>query len=256
MQLNKKNKPSAYWLVFAFVLLLSFVMLQLPAAWILARVMPDHSYIDNVSGNLWYGQGDWHYQDMQGTLTWQARPWMLLFLRASANVTLDTGDTKLKAIVSRSPNSWYLSSLNGQIESKTLQTLVPWQWPSSMIVLKNISISQHKSGRFASVEGQLSWGGGLITYPFEGRVDRATLPPLLGEFSVDRDRLHLAMSNAQKERMGDLYLSAPTASQKEMMLDVQLTQRLLLNVSSYKGQAGLDTAVVAVRQPFSSLGAM
>ncbi len=256
MQLSKTKKPSAYWFVFAFVLLLSFVLLQLPAAWILARAMPDHSYIDNVSGNLWQGQGDWHYQDVQGTLSWQARPWMLLFLRVSANVTLDTGDTQLKAIVARSPNRWYLSSLNGQIESKTLKTMVPWQWPSSLIILKNISINQYKSGIFSSVEGQLSWGGGLIGYPFEGRVDRATLPPLLGEFSVDRDRLRLALTNAQKERMGDFYLSAANASQTQTMLDVQLTQRLLLNVSSYKGQAGLDTSVIAVRQPFSALGAM
>jgi general secretion pathway protein N len=59
----------------------------------------------------------------------------------------------------------------------------------------------------------------------------------------------------QKERMGDLYLSAKDA-QKEMMLDVQLTQRLLLNVASYHGQAGLDTAVIAVRQPLSALGTM
>ncbi len=256
MQLNKKNKPSAYWLVVVFVMLLSFVVLQLPAAWILARVMPDNSYIDNVSGNLWHGQGDWHYQDLQGTLSWQARPWMLLLLRVSANVTLDTGDTQLKAIIARSPSSLYLSELNGQIESKTLRALVPWQWPSSMVMLKNISISQHKSGIFSSVEGQMSWGGGLVSYPFEGRVDRATLPSLLGELSVDRDRFHLALSNAQKERMGDVYLSASSASQEETMLDIQLTQRLLLNVSSYKGQAGLDTAVVSVRQPLSNLGAM
>jgi general secretion pathway protein N len=33
------------------------------------------------------------------------------------------------------------------------------------------------------------------------------------------------------------------------MLDVQLTQRLLLNVPSYEGKAGLDTYVISSRQP-------
>jgi general secretion pathway protein N len=254
--LNKKNRPSGYWWALASVMLLSFIMLQLPAAWIIARAMPSNSYLDNVSGNLWHGQGDWHYKGTQGVLSWQTRPWMLLFLRVSAHVTLKTGDTQLQAIVARSPNHWHIDALSGNIQPETLQAIVPWQWPSSPVIIKNISIDQYTSGAFSSVEGQLSWGGGLVGYPYEGRVERATLPPLLGELSLDRDRLHFALTNGQKERMGDFYLSAQGAAQKEMMLDIQLTQRLLLNVSGYHGQAGLDTAVIAVRQPLSTLGAM
>ncbi|MDE2420843.1 MAG: type II secretion system protein N [Gammaproteobacteria bacterium] len=254
--LNKKNRPSGYWWAFASVMLLSFIMLQLPAAWVIARVMPNNPYLDNVSGNLWHGQGDWHYKDAQGVISWQTRPWMLLFFRVSANVTLKTGDTQLQAIITRSPNHWHLDSLNGNIQPETLQALIPWQWPSSPIIVKNLSIDQYTSGAFSSVDGQLSWGGGLLGYPYEGRVERATLPPLLGGLSLDRDRLHFALTNGQKERMGDFYLSGQNATQKDMMLDVQLTQRLLLNVAGYHGQAGLDTAVIAVRQPLSSLGAM
>jgi general secretion pathway protein N len=33
------------------------------------------------------------------------------------------------------------------------------------------------------------------------------------------------------------------------MLDVQLTQRMLLNVPSYEGKAGFDTYVISSRQP-------
>ena len=36
---------------------------------------------------------------------------------------------------------------------------------------------------------------------------------------------------------------------QNLMLDVQLTQRLLLNIASYNGKAGLDTYVVSSRQP-------
>ena len=47
----------------------------------------------------------------------------------------------------------------------------------------------------------------------------------------------------RNQKMANLLLDA------NMMLDVQLTQRLLLNVPSYDGKAGLDTFVISSRQP-------
>ncbi len=254
--LNKKNRPSGYWWAVAFVMLLSFIVLQLPAAWILARVMPSNPYLDNVSGNIWRGQGDWHYQNVQGVVSWQARPWTLLLLRLSADVSLKTGDTELQGIVSKGLKHWSVDALNGRVQPDTLQAVLPWQWPSSPLMIKDVSVNQSTSQAFSTVEGQLSWGGGLISYPYEGRTERATLPPLLGNISLDKERLHLALTNGQKERMGDFYLSPQSDAQKNMMIDVQLTQRLLLNVAGYHGQAGLDTAVISLRQPLNTLGAM
>lgn len=258
--LNKKNRPSGYWWAVAFVLLLFFIVLQLPAAWILARVMPSNPYLDNVSGNIWRGQGDWHYQNVQGVVSWQSRPWTLLLLRLSADVSLKTGDTELQGIVSRGPQHWSVDVLNGRVHPDTLQAILPWQWPSSPLIVKDVAVNQASSQAFLSAEGRMSWGGGLMSYPYGGRTERATLPPLLAEMSLDKDRLHLALTNGQKERMGDFYLSpqssAQSATQSKMMIDVQLTQRLLLNVAGYHGQAGLDTAVISLRQPLSTLGAI
>ena len=127
-------------------------------------------------------------------------------------------------------------------------------------MIKDVSVNQTTTQVFSTAEGHLSWGGGLISYPYEGRTERATLPPLLGDISLDKERLHLALTNGQKERMGDFYLSpqssAQPTTQSKMMIDVQLTQRLLLNVAGYHGQAGLDTAVISLRQPLNTLGAM
>lgn len=258
--LDKKNRPSGYWWAVAFVMLLSFIVMQLPAAWILARVIPSNPYLDNVSGNIWRGQGDWHYQSVQGVVSWQVRPWTLLLLRLSADVTLKTGDTELQGILARGPQHWAVDKLNGRIQPDTLQAILPWQWPSSPLMIKDVSVNQSKNQTFSDADGQLSWGGGLMSYPYEGRTERATLPPLLGAISLDRDRLHIALTNGQKERMGDFYLSPQSSTQpnagSKMMLDVQLTQRLLLNVAGYHGQAGLDTAVITLRQPLNTLGAM
>jgi general secretion pathway protein N len=107
----------------------------------------------------------------------------------------------------------------------------------------------HQKNGWQGADGQLNWPGGLLGYPFEGRVERANLPPMLARLSVQQNRLQLNLTTIQNERMGDIYLSA------DQMLEVQLTQRLLLTVAGYRGQAGLDTAVVSTRQPLSSLRA-
>ena len=49
--------------------------------------------------------------------------------------------------------------------------------------------------------------------------------------------------DAREQKMLNLQLDA------ELMMDVQLTQRLLLNIPSYDGKAGLDTYVISSRQP-------
>jgi general secretion pathway protein N len=96
-------------------------------------------------------------------------------------------------------------------------------------------------------DGQLNWAGGLLGYPTEGRIERANLPPMVAKLTAQDGRLQIDLTNTQQERMGNVYLS------KDKMVEVQLMQRLLLNVEGYHGQAGLDTAVVTTRQPLSSM---
>lgn len=255
-QVNRKDTPGWRWLVFACILVVVFVLLQLPAAWILARIAPNHPYLDNVSGNIWHGQGDWHYQNVQGVVTWQVRPWMLLLFRASASVELTAGDAHLDGVVTYGRHRIQVDGLRGRIDPETLRAVMPWQWPASPVVFHDVAFTLQDTQGFADVGGALSWGGGLLAYPNAGHMERANLPLLLGTLSTDKDRLHLALTNEQKERMADLYLSPQAAGQPQMMLDVQLTQRLLQNVASYHGQAGLDTAVVSSRQPLSSVGSL
>ena len=56
-------------------------------------------------------------------------------------------------------------------------------------------------------------------------------------------KLILDIQDQRSQKMANISID-PT-----MMLDVQLTQRMLLNVPSYDGKAGLDTFVISSRQP-------
>lgn len=243
------KQPGKGWWFFGIFLLLIFIVLQLPAAWIIARVSPNNPYIDSISGSIWQGQADWHIQQVQGVVSWKLRPWTLLLLRAGADIELRTGDTRLNGRVAISPNQRRVEKLNGQISTQTLSSLFPWQWPDNPVQVRDLKVIYHQKNGWQDADGQLNWPGGLLGYPFEGRVERANLPPMLARLSVQQNRLQLNLTTIQNERMGDIYLSA------DQMLEVQLTQRLLLTVAGYRGQAGLDTAVVSTRQPLSSLRA-
>lgn len=235
------------WWFFAAFFLLVFIVLQLPAAWILARFAPNNPYIDHVTGNIWAGQADWHAQQTQGVLSWQLRPLELLLLRVSADVELSVADSELRGRVLVGRQFWQVKQVEGQISATTLRSLLPWQWPDSPVQIQDLGVRVDQKAGFEQVAGQLNWGGGTLGYPFEGRVQRAAMPPLVGQLDLVDQRLHLALTDSTNGRMGDIYISP------DRMLDVQLTQRLLQNVAGYRGQAGLDTAVVTTRQPLSSL---
>ena len=242
------KKIFRFWLMMFVGFFALFVLLQVPATWLLGKFYPNMRYIHNVSGNIWQGEADWAYQDLQGTMTWSTRPWEILRLRASSNITLHSGQTEIHAIVAYGlGKNIYLSDVNGEISSDTLANLVDWQWPSSNIKLKNVSVKYKKQQGYQDAEGQLTWAGGLLNYPIAQRLERIDIPPLVGQLSAENDQLKLAVRDSQQQRMADLSLD------KDSMLDVQVTQRLLINAPSYQGQAGMDTAVVSTRQPLGSL---
>ncbi len=242
------KQPGKGWWFFAAVLLLFFIVLQLPAAWVLARLAPQNPYITHVTGNIWSGQADWQYQQLQGVVDWKIQPWEFLLLRIGANIEVMVGDSELSGHVALGRQMWSFDQLEGRIAPNTLRTLLPWQWPDSPIQVQALSIRFDQQQGWTMADGQINWGGGVLGYPFEGHVERASLPPLVGQFKIDRERLHIGLTDQAQARMGDFYVS------KDRMLDVQLTQRLLQNVAGYRGQAGLDTAVITTRQPLASLG--
>lgn len=242
-----KKQPGKGWWSFAGFLLLFFVLLQLPAAWILSRIAPQNPYIDSISGSIWQGQADWHMQNIQGVLSWQLRPLSILLLRIAADVDIQTGNTHLTGQAGIGFNQKRVDNLNGQIGSDTLATLLPWQWPTGPIQLHDLKLVNKGDAGWQTAEGQLNWAGGLLGYPLEGHIEHANLPPLVATLGAEDGRLQVDLTNTQHERMGNIYLT------KDQMVEVQLTQRLLLTVASYHGQAGLDTAVVTTRQPLASL---
>lgn len=246
---KQQHKPSKLWLLFGIVIFLLVLILQLPAAWVLARFAPNQPYIEHINGSVWQGQAAWRLpsQPVAGTLAWQWRPWTLLWGKVSAKVTVLTGNSQLSGVVGMGKSGWQVQQMQGKLDTATLAPVLPWQLPQAPINIENLTLAYQQELGFTDVAGNLKWAGGLLGYPYQGKIQRIDLPPMQADLTKEQDRAHLALVNNNTERLGDIYLD------KDNMLDVQLTQRLLQHMPGYQGSAALDTAVVSVRQPLQSL---
>ena len=239
----KKSKMLHWWL-FAAVTFLTCILLQVPAAWLMAKFYPQQQYLHNIGGNIWSGQADWQQGALRGNLSWQIRPLDVLRLRVAADVQVHSGQSELIGQVGYGlGQKWLVQNMNGQIAPETLAYLAKWQWPSAAIRVQDVHLRFKPKQGFEQANGQLEWAGGDLVYSYAQRQERMSVPPLKAQWSAQQGKLVLAAQDNRQQKMLNLALD------QDLMLDVQLTQRLLLNVPSYQGKAGLDTYVMSSRQP-------
>lgn len=271
---SSHKRPRKLWWLVGLILFSLFAVLQMPASWLLEKYAPETPYVQHVSGNLWQGSAIWQMPvsatSLTGTAEWSWQPWHLLLGKLSADVDINSEQTRLNGQVKIGLNSWQVKNMSGKIAPETLANIVDWQLPNTPIQVNNVSLkrqsgsnmsadtdpsrSSSKLTGFSQADGQLTWVGGEIGYPSGGKVFYLTMPALHAELSAEqknnKNLLHINLLNNQDKRLGDLYIDS------DNMLDVSLTQRLLENMPDYKGQAPQDTPVVSVRQPLlNGLGA-
>lgn len=239
------TKPkSLTWWIFAISVFLIFVVLQIPAAWLISKFYKNNQVLQNVSGNIWQGQADWHKGNLKGSLSWKTRPLDLFLLRLGAEIEVHSGNTQLDGVVGYGfGKKIIIRNLNGQVAPETLKSVVDWQWPTNAIQLRDIHFNFKKDQGFAQAEGTLQWAGGNLVYSYAQRQERMTMPSLQGKLSDENSQLIFEMGDLRGQKL------IAVALDKDLMLNVQLTQRLLLNIPSYQGKAGLDTYVISSRQP-------
>ncbi|HCN17123.1 MULTISPECIES: type II secretion system protein N [Psychrobacter] len=263
---SSHKRPRKLWWLVGFVLFALFVVLQMPAVWLLEKYAPNTPYVQHVSGNVWQGSVIWQLPlsatALTGTAEWSWQPWQLLLGKLGAKVDIHSGQTRLNGQVKIGFNSWQVDNMSGKIAPETLARMVNWQLPNTPIQVNNVALKRQsgsnaanndadkKIAGFSQADGQLTWVGGEMGYPSGNKVFYITMPTMRAELSVEQKNhqnlLHINLLNNQDKRLGDLYIDG------DNMLDVSLTQRLLENMPEYKGQAPQDTPVVSVRQPLLS----
>lgn len=246
--MKKKSKYMAWWGT-AVIALLVFILLQVPASWLISKFYKNNQVLKNVSGNVWQGQADWQKGNLHGSVSWKTRPMDLILLRLGADVDIRSGQTQLKGVLGYGLGKKIMvKNMQGQLAPDTLKNLVAWQWPSNNIQLADVAFRFHPEQGFSQADGLLQWGGGTLVYTFAQRQESMEIPSLQGKIQDDAGKLKLEINDQRSQKMANLSL------EPSLMLDVQLTQRFLLNVVSYSGKAGLDTFVLSSRQPLFSGG--
>lgn len=236
------------WWIFAILAFLVFVLLQIPASWLIAKFYKNDQSLQNVSGNIWQGQADWNQGQLKGTLSWTTRPLDLLFFRIGANIQLHSGNSQLSGVFAYRFGQVIVQSMSGELAPDTLRNIADWQWPSNSIQFKDVDFKFKKEQGFQNAAGTMQWTGGELIYTYAQRQNNMNVPSLKGAVAADSGKLTFDIRDQRDQKMMNISLD------QTMMLDVQLTQRLLLNVPSYEGKAGLDTYVISTRQPLVSGG--
>jgi general secretion pathway protein N len=240
----QKTSKKIYWWIFALITFLVFVLLQVPAAWLISKFYKNNQTLHNVSGNIWQGQADWKQGQLRGSLSWQSRPLDLLRLRLAANVKVDSGNSKLNAKLGYGLGKRvYVQNLSGDISAETLKQFAAWQWPQQPIQIQQLNLKYQKEQGFSDVDGQLQWMGGNLVYIFAQRQEQMDVPQLIGKARDEQQQLIFDIQDNRGQNMLNIRLDAA------WMLDIQLTQRFLLNAPSYQGKAALDSYVISTRQP-------
>lgn len=241
--MSLKSKQTVWW-GFAVVAFLIFVLLQVPASWLISKFYKNNQLLNNVSGNIWHGQADWQKGHLRGSVEWKTRPLDLILFRLGAHLKIHTGQTQLDGIAAYGlGKTLHVKDLQGQISADTLKTIVNWQWPSNSIQIQDIQFNYKRDVGFTKADGQMQWAGGSLVYLFGQRSDRMEVPSLKALIQNESEKLILAVQDQRGQKMANIQID------HNLMLDVQLTQRLLQNVPSYTGKAGLDTYVISSRQP-------
>lgn len=246
--MTKKPKFIRWWF-FAAITFLVCVLLQIPAAWLMAKFYKNNQSLHNISGNIWSGQADWVKGQLHGSLSWKVRPLDFLRLRVGVDVDVQSGGSHIQAVAAYDlGRQIILHDVYGQISNVSLKHLVNWQWPSNPIQLQNIAVTYKPNQGFSGVEGQLQWVGGDLGYSYAQRQEHMNMPSLTAKLTTSGGKLVLDGRDQGGQKLLNLALD------ENFMLDVQLTQRLLMNVASYQGKAGLDTYVITTRQPLMKRG--
>ena len=56
---------------FRHICIFNFIILQIPATWLIAKFSKDNQILHNVSGNIWQGQADWQQGQLRGSVHWK-----------------------------------------------------------------------------------------------------------------------------------------------------------------------------------------
>lgn len=255
---SQTAKPSKLWWLVCTVVLALCIVIQMPAVWIVNQFLPNSPYIQQVSGNVWQGsvvfrapiQSATESSPLSGTLAWQFKPLSLFLGRLSSDIEITSGSTRLDGEVSRGLGGWRITDFTGKIDKQTLASIVNWQLPDVPIQVNALSAELNKENGFRGVDGQLTWAGGELGYPSGGKTFTLLMPAMHADLTQEsrnnNDVIHANLLDSNSKRLGDIYLGP------DGMLDVELTQRLLEHMPSYKGSAPADTAVISVRQPLIS----
>ncbi|MGC1507252.1 type II secretion system protein N [Ketobacter sp. MCCC 1A13808] len=137
------------------------------------------------------------------------------------------------------------NDLNGDIQARMLDQMLREFGVSAGGALKVNQVGFNISGnRVSSAEGQITWGGGMVTAPGRGRSNPIDFPPVKGELSENEGNLMLAFTETKGNKsLGELGLLLENG-----VASVKVLQRVL-RLAGMEASGSDDKVLVNMQQP-------
>ena len=200
-------KTKTLWAI-GFVAYFIFLLLMMPATWMIHRIPSLSQHMSAVAGNLFEGQAQLRVQGRWADLwdhtqiSWQFRPFYLLtgglgFQLHLKNTALDTQGVAILGIRQLGMKHW-----DGFVDGSWLSRFLDQQKISfdHRLQLTQVSIwLNYRKPLMSSASGQLTWPGGIAHYSMNEKMQSVQFPALTGSFSHEKDQLQLAVTETRTQ---------------------------------------------------------
>ena len=184
--------------------------------------------VSSIRGRVWQGEARWRWQAYRGDVRWETR-WRGLL--PGVQLDLAGGGVELDGWIGGTPRAATVRQLNLRLPLAEISRDMP-EGRADGVVTGQVAMLRLARNGEVSVEGNLRYGGGQVTWPPDGN---ARVPPLEGRLFTEQNVARLEITDPNGTRLVDGDVAAGEAS-----LRVYRAWPRLLGVS----QGGSDDDVV------------
>lgn len=208
--------------------------------------LPPGLQVGQVVGTLWRGQAILHYDGLPVQVDWRLQPEELVSGRLPVHWVLATTRSRLSgAVVWRLPRGLSLNA-RGSLYMGDFSRWVRQQGGAQLagaVDVNGLSL-QWSRGQWQQASGSAHWGGGLVTWPMQGRQQQATMPAMQANLSLQGQSLDLRVSKAGSSAAASQVRLSPNG-----MVELIVYRRLLdLAGQSWPASVPPGAAVFKMRQ--------
>ncbi|MDX1589436.1 MAG: hypothetical protein R3296_10910 [Oleiphilaceae bacterium] len=184
------------------------MVVYLPVGWVWHQAsphvpLPPQVRVEDVAGRLWDGTARIHWQDLSVQLGWSLQLSALRHGQLPLEWRVVSGPSRLEgSLTGTRDRQLRLQVRRGEIDLGQATRIAAVQNVSvgGVVTLENLLVVWSEQGGWSEATGRGRWPGGLVTWPMGGQVQRAQLPPLKADITMEQGDIRMRLQDQAESR--------------------------------------------------------